>query len=253
MIWLFILLSLLTVFEAQGQPNITETEHGAVLTKVQGILEPLGFEVYPFQVGWYNDLVGEKYKLPYHKNALGLLVLSIPDMWEKAFIPFVQHQLWDELHDPLDHFASFPEHDVEVMHQFEMPNGTARILVQTAAHVSGAAFYYQRFDVTEQPWPAEQKIYGVCYHPVYGGWISLDGVFIFKDVLCPDLPQRAPPVVIPSQKQRIELLEKYNTPPWAFRDLLLVPRKYADEHIKYLSSNLQQKIAITRQMKSTGA
>ena len=54
-----------------------------------------------FQVGWYNDLVGEKYKLPYHKNALGLLVLSIPDMWEKAFIPFVQHQHWDELHDPL--------------------------------------------------------------------------------------------------------------------------------------------------------
>ena len=42
------------------------------------------------------------------------------------------------------------------MHQFEMPNGTARILVQTAAHVSGAAFYYQRFDVTEQPWPADQ-------------------------------------------------------------------------------------------------
>ena len=42
------------------------------------------------------------------------------------------------------------------MHQFEMPNGTARILVQTAAHVSGAAFYYQRFDVTDQPWPAYQ-------------------------------------------------------------------------------------------------
>ena len=30
--------------------TVTETEHGAVLTKVQGILEPLGFEVYPFQV-----------------------------------------------------------------------------------------------------------------------------------------------------------------------------------------------------------
>uniref|UniRef100_A0A8B8BYH9 Cyanocobalamin reductase (cyanide-eliminating) n=1 Tax=Crassostrea virginica TaxID=6565 RepID=A0A8B8BYH9_CRAVI len=242
--------------------TVTETEHGAVLTKVQGILEPLGFEVYPFQVGWYNDLVGEKYKLPYHKDALGLLVLSIPDMWEKAFIPFVQHQHWDELHDPLDQCMiyyfdrvnqSFPEHDVEVMHQFEMPNGTARILVQTAAHVSGAAFYYQRFDVTDQPWPADKKIYGVCYHPVYGGWISLDGVFIFKDVLCPDLPQQTPPDVIPSQKQRIELLEKYNTPPWSFRDLLPVPRKYADEHIKYLSSNLQQKIAIARQIKSTGA
>ena len=43
------------------------------------------------------------------------------------------------------------------MHQFEMVNGQARILVQTAAHVAGAAFFYQRRDVTEQPWPAVKK------------------------------------------------------------------------------------------------
>ena len=43
------------------------------------------------------------------------------------------------------------------MHQFEMVNGQARILDQTASHVAGAAFYYQRRNVTEQPWPAVKK------------------------------------------------------------------------------------------------
>ena len=93
-----------------------------------------------------------------------------------------------------------------------------------------------------------QSIYGVCYHPVYGGWVSLDGAFIFKDVLCPDLEQTAPVDVFPNRKERIELLEKYNTSPYSFRDLLPVPRKYAEEHQKYLSSNLDQKITIAKQI-----
>ena len=98
-----------------------------------------------------------------------------------------------------------------------------------------------------------QTICGVCYHPTYGGWVSLDGVFIFKDVLCPDLPQRAPQDVIPSEEKRVELLEKYNKIDLSFRDLLPVPvpRKYAKEHEKYLSSetSLDEKIAIAKQMK----
>ena len=57
-----------------------------------------------------------------------------------------------------------------------------------------------------------QKIYGVCYHPTYGGWISLDGVFIFKDVLCPDLPQQAPKDIFPNDKERVKLLNKFNSP-----------------------------------------
>nr|XP_022307642.1 methylmalonic aciduria and homocystinuria type C protein homolog [Crassostrea virginica] len=129
-----------------------------------------------------------------------------------------------------------------------MPNGQAKILVQTAAHMAGAAYYYQRHDITEQPWPADESIYGVCYHPVYGGWVSLDGVFIFKDVLCPDLEQKAPVDVFPNRKERIELLEKYNTPPHSFRDLLPVPQKFTEEHQKYLSSNLDQKIAIAKEI-----
>ena len=87
-----------------------------------------------------------------------------------------------------------------------------------------------------------QIINGVSFHPVYGGWVSFDGVFIFKDVVCPDLPQRAPKDVFPDRKERVELLE-------IFRDYP-VPRKYAEEHEEYLSSDLYQKIAIARRSKS---
>ena len=94
-----------------------------------------------------------------------------------------------------------------------------------------------------------QTIYGVCYHPTYGGWFSLDGVFIFKDVLCPDLPQRAPRDVIPSQEKRVELLEKYNIPKWSFRDLLPVPKKFSEGYKKYIAAkDLNQKIAIAKKI-----
>ncbi|XP_078329182.1 cyanocobalamin reductase / alkylcobalamin dealkylase-like [Crassostrea virginica] len=233
----------------------------SILQRIREMLVPLGFEIYPFKVGWYNEPIEKKYKLPCKYDTLGVLVLSIPDMWEKAFIPFAKKQDWanwnkekNPLHECMIYNfekakQSFPEHDVEVMHQFEsVPNKQAKILVQTAAHVAGAAYYYQRRDVTDQPWPADENIYGACYHPVYGGWVSLDGVFIFKDVLCPDLPQQAPQDVFPNREERIELLKKYNTPPWSFRDLLPVPRKYAEEHENYLSSNLDQKIAIAKRI-----
>lgn len=38
-----------------------------------------------------------------------------------------------------------------------LPSRKPKFLAQTAAHVSGAAFYYQKADVTEQPW-AEKVI-----------------------------------------------------------------------------------------------
>lgn len=33
-----------------------------------------------------------------------------------------------------------------------LPSRKPKFLAQTAAHVSGAAFYYQQSDVTDQPW-----------------------------------------------------------------------------------------------------
>lgn len=47
----------------------------------------------------------------------------------------------------------FTDCDIEAIHDFELlPSRRPKILVQTAGHVSGAAYYYQRKDVQPDPW-----------------------------------------------------------------------------------------------------
>lgn len=40
------------------------------------------------------------------------------------------------------------------MHHSRRP----KILVQTVGHVSGAVYFYQKSDVTDQPWPTDKVI-----------------------------------------------------------------------------------------------
>lgn len=55
----------------------------------------------------------------------------------------------------------FGKDDVESIHDFELlPSRRPKILVQTAGHVSGAAFYYQRKDLDPDPWEKKQVIMG---------------------------------------------------------------------------------------------
>ena len=64
-----------------------------VLAAVRGQLEPIGFEVQPFRVGAYNALVDEKFALPAHDDSLALLVISIPEMFELSFWPWLIRQV----------------------------------------------------------------------------------------------------------------------------------------------------------------
>ena len=51
----------------------------------------------------------------------------------------------------------FSEIDVEAIHDFELlPSRRPKVLVQTAGHVAGAAYYYQRADVQPDPWDQSQ-------------------------------------------------------------------------------------------------
>lgn len=50
-------------------------------------------------------------------------------------------------------YQMFPDQDIEAVHDFELlPSRRPKVLVQTAGHVSGAAYYYQRKDVVPDPW-----------------------------------------------------------------------------------------------------
>ena len=78
-------------------------------------------------------------------------------------------------------------------------------------------------------------MYGVCLHPKYGGWFAIRGVFIFHDVLVPDLEQRPPPDVLPDETDRVQLLERFNYhyEDWQFRDIIEPEARYSDLQKKY--------------------
>lgn len=47
----------------------------------------------------------------------------------------------------------FPNQSVDVSYDYEMlPSRRPKFLAQTAAHVSGAAYYYQKSDILSPPW-----------------------------------------------------------------------------------------------------
>ena len=49
-------------------------------------------------------------------------------------------------------------HDVYSLQDFELlPTRRPKILVQTAGHVAGAAYYYQLSDVENPPWRARRR------------------------------------------------------------------------------------------------
>ncbi|XP_077190071.1 cyanocobalamin reductase / alkylcobalamin dealkylase isoform X2 [Paroedura picta] len=214
--------------------------------RIRGNLERLGFEIHPFKVGWYNAVLPSAFHLPYSNNILAFVVLSVPAMFDNAFKPFLKNQPLEKINDPVDqcifhHLSlireSLTDQQVDIMYDYEMlPNRKPRFLAQTAAHVSGAAYYYQRKDVQRDPWG--EKIYGVCIHPCYGGWFAIRALLIFPDVEVPFLQQTSPINCVRTEGEKIKLLDKFNFHwrDWSYRDIIEVKEKYSEEQKVYFAT-----------------
>ncbi|XP_036378544.1 cyanocobalamin reductase / alkylcobalamin dealkylase [Megalops cyprinoides] len=223
-------------------------------------LTPLGFEVYPFKIGWYNAVLSPSFHLPYPEDTLAAVVLSTPSMFERAFIPFLESHSCEGVTDPIDqcirHSIStcvtqnFPGKEVNISYDYEMlPNRKPKFLAQTAAHVAGAAYYYQRTDVMDDPW-GEKKMFGVCIHPKLGGWFAIRALLVFPGVeVGSELQQRPPPDCVPSQESRVELLERFNFrwQDWTYRDIVPTAECYSQEQKMYFSTPPGQRAALLRQ------
>lgn len=56
-------------------------------------------------------------------------------------------------------FQCFPDQKIDISYDFEMHfNRKPKFLAQTAAHIAGAAYYYQQSDVPDQPWGTKVKV-----------------------------------------------------------------------------------------------
>ncbi|XP_059163025.1 cyanocobalamin reductase / alkylcobalamin dealkylase-like [Physella acuta] len=221
-------------------------EHESILKKLRASYSHLGLEVYPFKIGWYNPEVDPAFRFDLNDDTFAVLIASTPDMFEKLFLPFISVEHPDGFMDLLDrcmktYFAKvhemFPEDEVEIIHDFEMtPSRRPKILVQPASHVSGAAYYYTTKSL--DPNPFDKKMYGVCIHPKFGGWFALRGVFIFKNILCPNLPRVEPVDCVPDQESKVKLLKLFNEQwkDWTYRDIIPVEKKYSEDQKEYFGT-----------------
>uniref|UniRef100_A0A8C4DCJ3 Cyanocobalamin reductase / alkylcobalamin dealkylase n=3 Tax=Dicentrarchus labrax TaxID=13489 RepID=A0A8C4DCJ3_DICLA len=217
--------------------------------QLEDCLSKLGFEVYPLKVGWYNSLLPPSLRLAYPDDSLAMVVLSTPSMFEQAFLPFLEERGCQGLSDPIDQCVKhcvtsavsqcFPGQEVDVRYDYELlPSRKPKFLAQTAAHVSGAAFYYQQSDVRDQPW-AEKKIFGVCVHPRFGGWFAIRALLVFGGVMVgSEMEQPVPPDCVPSREGRIQLLEAFNFhwQDWRYRDIIRPVQTYSQKQKDYFST-----------------
>ena len=192
--------------------------------------------------------MNEPFKLSYPYDTLALCTISTPEMFDKGFKPFLKAGNYTGSMDPLDEFISgyfnklktkIPDEEMEIIFDYELlPSRRPKILVQTAGHVSGAAFYYRRENVKNDPWTANTKIYGVSIHKKFGGWFGFRGVVIFKNVQAPELKQELPVDVVCEDGKIIELLEKFNYhwKDWSYRDIVPAIVKYSEEQKLYFST-----------------
>ncbi|XP_069550899.1 cyanocobalamin reductase / alkylcobalamin dealkylase [Brachyistius frenatus] len=222
-------------------------------------LTNLGFEVYPLKIGWYNCVLPPALHLSYPNDSLAVVVLSTPDMFEKAFLPFLEQRGCRGLSDPIDQCVRhcvtsavsqcFPGQKVDVSFDYELlPSRKPKFLAQTAAHVSGAAFYYQQSDVTDQPW-AKKKMFGVCVHPRFGGWFAIRALLVFGDeTVGSGLVQPVPPDSVSSREDRIQLLEDYNLrwQDWSYRNIVRPVQTYSQKQRDYFSTPPAQRSALLR-------
>uniref|UniRef100_A0A3Q3ER90 Cyanocobalamin reductase / alkylcobalamin dealkylase n=1 Tax=Labrus bergylta TaxID=56723 RepID=A0A3Q3ER90_9LABR len=231
--------------------------------KITGALEEslsgLGFEVHPLKVGWYNAVLPPSLALSYPDDTLAVVVFSTPSMFEKAFLPFLEGQAFQGVSDPIDqcvrqtvHCMSvhcFPGQQVEVIYDYElMPSRRPRFLAQTAAHVSGGAFYYQQSDIIEPPW-TDRKMFGVCVHPRFGGWFAIRALLVFADVRGgSDMLQPLPVDCVPSREGRIKLLEAFNLhwQDWSYRDIVPPVETYSQRQRDYFSCPPSERFALLR-------
>ncbi|XP_039266627.2 cyanocobalamin reductase / alkylcobalamin dealkylase-like [Styela clava] len=268
-----------------------------VRSTLQRYFGSIGMEIHPFKIDWYNNMVGNPFKLQFDPDAIGFVVISSPSMFEKAFVPYIknEHDTTNSQvkkrnnqdaysqRDPLDsclihHFneakRQIPEADIEIIHDFEiLPNKRPKILVQTAAHVAGAAYYYQKADaenkhekkcpcavqphsngiyektsdmpedenstdcICESPWNKSKRIYGVCVHPKYGGWFAIRGAMIFPHIKS-EIPKCPPVDCVNTRELRIQLLNRFNGnwQDWTYRDVIPVIDKYSELQKKYFAT-----------------
>ncbi|UJR28526.1 hypothetical protein I4U23_009763 [Adineta vaga] len=189
---------------------------------LQNDLVDAGFEIHSFLISWYNSVVDPLFRLSnYDNDAVAFLIISTPNMFEKTFLRYIANEHKDLTRDPIDCcvkekmqsvIEKISDHEIDVLFDYDLwPTRRPKIIMQTVGHVSGAAYFYSREHLTNDPFPKDRNMMGVCLHPKYGGWFALRSVLVFKTLKCPSLPRVLPTDVLNGDETLIiDVLQRFN-------------------------------------------
>ena len=134
------------------------------------------------------------------------------------------------------------EYKTQVTMDYELhPSRRPKVLVQTAGHVSGAAYYYQKEMVSSEHWPQDKKIFGVSMHPKYGGWFAFRGIIVVEDIqVGEEFKQKEPLQCVGGKEKIAELLELFNGT-WQdgrYRDVMAgsILERYSEDQQEYFGT-----------------
>lgn len=239
--------------------NLTNSQIQDLVVESNKYLKKLGLFLKPFVLSQYNDAVSKEYQLsigkaPLHKNTVCLIVASnakfcgkimqkfsenIPSDLEREFIEnpvhcitkyYLKHFVIAKLYEK---FGS----DIEILHDFDMINNRPRILVQTAGHVSGMAYFYhpEKFRFSDLK-------YGCSLHPIYGGWFGFRGAIILKNYYCDSFNSVEPVDVFGGLHDDVRyFLELFNAFDSKWRDVVPSLLRYDQEQIDFFNTPPSQR------------
>jgi len=219
-------------------------------------LTEFGMEAFSFNTDEYDSLVEKEFRLN-RPDSRALLIISRPDFFEKCVVPFIKENS-NNLQDPIDASAKSQIEKLfqgkEIVFDYELhPNRRPKILMQTAMHVSGCAWFYQKQDCDLELLPSDlrdQKLLGVCLHPEFGGYFSARAV-VFIDI--PDIPVKKPVKILSEKREISKLLEEMNSN-WRagrWRDFGIPTKKYSSEALEFFNTKPKERNIIIERIRQS--
>ncbi|CAF3220732.1 unnamed protein product [Rotaria socialis] len=240
-------------------------EFDTIYALLQNNLTEPGFEVYPFLISWYNSIVDPLFRLStYDDDTVAFLVVSTPSMFEKTFLPYALDSSKDLSRDPIDCcvkekiqsvIENIPDCDIDVMFDYELwPTRRPKIVMQTVSHVAGAARFYSRQQLANDPFPKDRNMMGICLHPKYGGWFALRSVLVFKTLKYPLLPRISPIDVLNGDESLVvDVLKRFNDC-WednSYRNVIPATETYSSLQQSYFQTKPKDRLVWLENLRQT--
>uniref|UniRef100_A0A0K0FFW6 Cyanocobalamin reductase (cyanide-eliminating) n=1 Tax=Strongyloides venezuelensis TaxID=75913 RepID=A0A0K0FFW6_STRVS len=198
-----------------------------------------GYELYPFRFGHYNNFINDEFKIDEDDNSFCVLVISTPKWFTNAYAKFLKKSVeerkiknYDEFQEKMPNPISecvnndidkatkaFIDYDLQIYYDHSMHPWKRKpyIIMASAGHAAGAAYYYSK-ELCPDLVPTDEerinsgkkKLIGIAMHSKYGGNFAFRAVLVFRNLLVPDFVPSIPTKALEDKETIANLIMSFN-------------------------------------------